>query len=52
MNEGRMVKIIHINEIEKELCKKVILLDNILVGLRDKIRFGEQLNGKELEGII
>jgi len=52
MNEGRMVKIIHINEIEKELCKKVILLDNILVGLRDKLRFGEQLNGKELEGII
>lgn len=51
MNRGMMTAVLHTNEQEQRLSTKVTRLDDLLTGLREKIRMGEHLNGFELEGL-
>ncbi|HUK77970.1 MAG TPA: ABC transporter ATP-binding protein, partial [Thermoleophilia bacterium] len=48
--EGRIMKILGTNEQERELATKVTRLDDVLSGLRDKLRLGYSLSGDELQG--
>jgi len=52
MEGGCMTQIIRTNALEQKFCIKVSKLDGLLSDLRDKIRFGERLTGKELEDFI
>jgi ABC-type lipoprotein export system ATPase subunit len=51
MNKGMMASVLHTNEQEQKLSRKVTRLDDLLTGLREKIRLGESLSGLELEGL-
>lgn len=52
MKGGCMTQIVRTNEVEQRFSTKVSQLDSLLSTLRDKIRFGERLTGKELEEFI
>jgi ABC-type lipoprotein export system ATPase subunit len=52
MENGCMTQIQQSNAQEQTFSQKVGKLDGILSGLRDKIRRGETLTGRELEGIV
>ncbi len=49
MEAGMVVRVLHTDEAEQRLAKKVSYLDDTLCRLRDKIRKGERLSGDELE---
>ena len=49
MQNGVMTKVIHTRDHERQYSIKVSRLDDILSGLREKIRLGEELNEKDLE---
>ena len=51
MNRGMMTAVLHTNEQEQKLSYKVTRLDDLLTGLREKIRLGQRLSGLELEGL-
>jgi ABC-type lipoprotein export system ATPase subunit len=51
MNKGMITAVLHTNDQEQRLSSKVTRLDDLLTGLREKIRLGERLNGFELEGL-
>ncbi len=48
--EGRIMKILGTNEQERELATRVTKLDDVLSGLREKLRLGYSLTGDELQG--
>jgi ABC-type lipoprotein export system ATPase subunit len=51
MNRGMMTAVLYTNEQEQKLSTKVTRLDDLLTGLREKIRLGQRLSGLELEGL-
>jgi ABC-type lipoprotein export system ATPase subunit len=51
MQGGSIVKVLYTNEEERIFSRKVSKLDDLLSGMRDKIRFGERLTTHELEGL-
>jgi ABC-type lipoprotein export system ATPase subunit len=52
MKQGRIVDVLHANEEERECSVKVSRLDDLLTHLRDKLRHGERLVAKDLEGVL
>lgn len=52
MNKGMMEAVLHTDEHEQRLSLQVSRLDDLLSGLREKIRLGQRLNGLELEGAL
>lgn len=51
MREGSVTQVLKTDEAERKCAVKVSKLDDILSTLRDQIRLGERLTGKELEGL-
>jgi ABC-type lipoprotein export system ATPase subunit len=51
MRNGTVWQLLHTDEAERNFAGKVTRLDDILSGLRDKIRLGQRLLGDELEGL-
>lgn len=51
MQGGSVTRVLHTNEEEQLFSHKVSRLDDLLSGMRDKIRFGERLTAHELEGL-
>lgn len=49
MRQGMMAKVLHITEEERELSAKVRAADDLMAGLRNKIRLGDSLGRNELE---
>ena len=50
ISEGRMMKVLGTSEQERALATRVSRLDDVLSGLRDKLRVGASLTGDELQG--
>jgi len=51
MREGSVAQVLRTDEAERKCAVKVSRLDDVLSTLRDQIRLGERLTGKELEGL-
>jgi ABC-type lipoprotein export system ATPase subunit len=52
MQNGQITSVLYTDAAEKEFSKKVSKLDDTLCVLRDRLRMGHRLTGKELEGAI
>ena len=52
MKQGCITDVLYANEEERECSAKVRRLDDLLTKMRDKLRFGERLTSKELEGVL
>jgi len=51
MRNGTIWQLLHTDNTERKFASKVTRLDDLLSGLRDKIRTGQRLLGNELEGL-
>jgi ABC-type lipoprotein export system ATPase subunit len=52
MQNGQITGVLYTDAAEKEFSKKVSKLDDTLCVLRDRLRMGHRLTGKELDGAI
>ena len=52
MRGGSIIQVLRTDAVEQKFSVQVSRLDDVLSGLRDKIRFGERLTGFELESLI
>jgi ABC-type lipoprotein export system ATPase subunit len=52
MQGGSITDVLYTNDEERELSVKVSKLDDLLEGMRNKMRFGQRLSVHEMDGVI